>query len=91
MEEKKNYSVIGKVEIGTDEYRDLIEERAAAIKEAEEYRSKYWKEQTELRECKEVLDKLKNMLNELHGFLKEENLMDKYKLWKIDRQKGDDE
>lgn len=91
MEEKKNYSVIGKVEIGTDEYRDLIEERAAAIKEAEEYRSKYWKEQTELRECKEALDKSKNMLNKLYEFLKEKNLMDKYKLWKIDRQKGDDE
>lgn len=32
MEEKKTYSIIGKVEIGTDEYRDLIERAMEAEK-----------------------------------------------------------
>ena len=27
MDENKNYSIVGKVEIGTDEYRELIESR----------------------------------------------------------------
>ena len=34
MEENKEYSIKGKVEIGTDEYRDLIEARINLDREA---------------------------------------------------------
>ena len=45
MEEKKEYSVIGTVTIGTDEYRDLIEQKIEAEKSTDYYRNKYWEEQ----------------------------------------------
>ena len=40
MNEEKKYTIVGKVEIGTDEYRDLIEGLADARNHASEERSK---------------------------------------------------
>ena len=45
MNEEKKYSIIGKVEIGTDEYRDLISGLSKAEADADLFRSKYWSEQ----------------------------------------------
>ena len=42
MEEKKTYSYVGKVEIGTDEYRDLIEGLAKASADADTQRALKW-------------------------------------------------
>lgn len=44
-DEKKVYSVVGQVTIGTDEYRDLIEGKFSAERDRDDYRSKYWHEQ----------------------------------------------
>lgn len=61
MEERK-YSVIGKVEIGTDEYRDLIEQTAKAEASADNYMHKYWDEQAKVKKLTEECDKLRNQL-----------------------------
>lgn len=61
-DEKKVYSIVGQVTIGTDEYRDLIESTAKAEKEKEFYRDKYWAEQSTTRRLTEELDKLKDKL-----------------------------
>ena len=38
MNEEKKYSIIGKVEIGTDEYRDLISGLSKAEADADSYK-----------------------------------------------------
>ena len=43
MNEKK-YQTVGKVKIGTDEYRDLIEEKNYEKNQSEEYRRKWYDE-----------------------------------------------
>ena len=89
--EGKEYSVVGKVEISTTEYRELIEKGLTAERSADEYRSKFWNEQSEKKKADEMLASCKNKLNDLIQFLTEENLMDKYKLWKIGKQQEEDE
>ena len=42
-DEKKEYTIKGKVEIGTDEYRDLIEKNIILDNEVSEARSARWK------------------------------------------------
>ena len=65
MDEKKKYSTIGTVNIGTDEYRDLIESSINAKNEASEYRSKYWAEQ---KAKKEVETRLSSVEKELSAY-----------------------
>ena len=84
-EERKEYSIVGQVTIGTDEYRDLIE----AVKEAESdirrYRSesndRYWE-----------IDKLKKEVDSLKQY-KEfvvEKCLDSYKLWKLENEQEEE-
>lgn len=75
-ENKKEYSVIGTVTIGTDEYRDLLTDKFEAEKRASEEHDHWYKtycEKTQLQneydklmnECKtlkEELDKLKKLI-----------------------------
>lgn len=68
-ENKKVYSVIGTVTIGTDEYRDLIAEKFAAEKEKTEWHNKWYDEycakgklENECKKLKEELDKCKNYI-----------------------------
>ena len=70
-DEKKTYSIIGQVTIGTDEYRDLIESVAIAEKDKEYYRDKYWAEQTTTRKLSEEVDKLKEKLALVNLFFSE--------------------
>ena len=70
MEDKKTYSIIGKVEIGTDEYRDLIEEAKEQEKSAEYYRNKYWSEQTASQKKDEEIKKLQAELEKLQNVIK---------------------
>lgn len=62
MSDERKYSVVGRVEIGTDEYRDLIEEKAEAEREKDNYQSKYWKEQEETKRYKTQVEKLEKEL-----------------------------
>lgn len=62
QEEKKAYSIIGRVEIGTDEYRDLIEGRLEANERAETYNSKRWEECRRADKAEEKLKKVSSAL-----------------------------
>lgn len=84
-EERKEYSIVGQVNIGTDEYRDLIEAVKEAENEAREYRKesndRYWE-----------IDKLKKEVESLKQY-KEfvvEKCMDSYKLWKLENEQEEE-
>jgi Skp family chaperone for outer membrane proteins len=89
MEDKK-YTVVGSVTIGTDEYRDLVENGIRKEQEAEDYRSKFWKEQSKSGELQKELAALKPKYEALNKFVKSDDaIATKYKLYQIE-QKGDD-
>lgn len=73
MEERKEYTVVGTVTIGTDEYRDLLTDKFNAEKKADEEHDRWYKEYCEKREIQTELDKVKVE----YGRLKDE--LDKYK------------
>ena len=70
MEEKKIYSVIGKVEIGTDEYRDLIEARMNSEKDKDYYMREGWKKDEKIRELEKQVEVLNNKLSKFENFIK---------------------
>lgn len=70
MEERKEYSVIGTVTIGTDEYRDLIEERIRLEKERDEYNNKWYREYCDCNKLKEENTKLREELDKMKKFIK---------------------
>ena len=91
--EKKEYSIIGKVEIGTDEYRDLIE----AVKDAEsranrnyrfnkERKNILWDEYRKAEALAKEVDSLK-----LFKEFVMEKYQDAFKLWKLERMGNEDE
>lgn len=70
MEEKKQYSIVGKVEIGTDEYRDLIESRMEVEKSKDYYMREGWKKDEEIKRIQGENLKLKEELDKLKKFIK---------------------
>lgn len=77
-ENKKEYSVIGTVTIGTDEYRDLLEDKFRAEKEKSEWHDKWYKEycgkgdlEKENKKLKEDLDKLKEFIKKNQALINE--------------------
>ena len=90
-DKKKEYSIIGKVEIGTDEYRDLIESVKDAKKEASENRRDYWKEQEKAREATKNVDKLNKKLSNYIKFINSDvKLVERFNLY-IATQTTEDE
>lgn len=73
MDEQKTYSIVGEVKIGTDEYRELIEGKLNAEKEASEYRSKFWGEQSKTKELTERNEELQKRVDKLTEFIKASN------------------
>ena len=61
-DKKKTYTIIGKVEIGTDEYRDLIEQLAESKKEVDKWNDKYYNAYWKLEKV-EKLDKTLSSLD----------------------------
>lgn len=88
MEEKK-YSVVGTVTIGTDEYRDLLTEKLEAVQAKEDYSRKnseyYWK----IRELEEENKKIKQELEQLNKYIKDNNEQDKLELWIVRSSRED--
>lgn len=82
--EKKEYSLIGKVEIGTDEYRDLIEAVKDAESRANRINSDYWDKYKEAEAFAKEVDSLKPF---------KEFVMEKYpdafRLWKLERMENE--
>lgn len=70
MEEKKQYSIVGKVEIGTDEYRDLIESRMQQENRADGYMRDGWKKDEEIKNLKKQIEVLQTKLEKYEKFIK---------------------
>lgn len=91
MDEKK-YSVVGKVEIGTDEYRDLIETVAELKSEKDRQFSQYWNERTRANNLENDLKAAKEKLADLQGFFdSSEEIKAKYRLYLVERQISEEE
>lgn len=69
MDEKKTYGFKGTVTIGTDEYRDLITDCATFKSSMEDYRSKFWAEQTKAKKLEEELAVAKANAEHLRAFI----------------------
>lgn len=87
QDEEKKYSVIGTVQIGTDEYRDLIEGLANAKRELSEQTSRRY---NEWRRADNAETKVKELTKEnevIRGFINSsEEIKTKYKLYLIEKQ-----
>ena len=70
MNEEKKYSIIGKVEIGTDEYRDLISGLAKAEADADSYKGRYWSEQCKTSDLENKLKAMTEKANAMSEFIK---------------------
>ena len=88
-EEKKTYSVVGTVTIGTDEYRDLIREKFEAEKEAEYQRHRWYTEYEAKQKLEEKNKKLSERLDSLEKFIKELEAEDKFDLWMLRIARGE--
>ncbi len=85
--EKKEYSTVGTVTIGTDEYRDLIADGIENRNSADEYRRKFWDEQSKASELEKKLDVVARKLEIYESFFNEvEGVSDKFKLWRISKE-----
>ena len=84
-EERKEYSIVGQVTIGTDEYRDLIEECKRLEhdyeRKREESTDRYWE-----------IDKLKKEVESLKQYKEyvTEKCHDSFKLWKLEMEVDDE-
>ena len=74
MEEKRVYSVVGKVEIGTDEYRDLIEQRLEQEKRADQYMRDGWKKDDEIKNLKKQVEVLHAKIEKCEKFIKKNSV-----------------
>ena len=89
MDEKKVYGIIGKVEIGTDEYRDLIEQAIEFRKQMEEYRSEKWKAESETKKAKDALKDAEDRLQKINEFLKQDkDLFLRFQMWLLGEEKN---
>ena len=88
-EEKKTYSVVGTVTIGTDEYRDLIIEKCNAEKEADRQRNEWYNEYNRAQKLEEKNRKLSEKLDSLEKFIKELEAEDKFDLWMLRVARGE--
>ena len=93
-DKKKTYTIIGKVEIGTDEYRDLIEQLAESRKEVDKWNDKYYNAYWKLEKVEKELESTSTKLSRLNDFINSsDEIRTKYKLFLAEQQlkeQGDD-
>ena len=93
-DKKKTYTIIGKVEIGTDEYRDLIEQLAESKKEVDKWNDKYYNAYWKLEKVEKELESTSTKLSSLNDFINSsDEIRTKYKLFLAEQQlkeQGDD-
>ena len=93
-DKKKTYTIIGKVEIGTDEYRDLIEQLAESRKEVDKWNDKYYNAYWKLEKVEKELESTSTKLSSLNDFINSsDEIRTKYKLFLAEQQlkeQGDD-
>lgn len=90
--ENKEYSIVGKVEIGTDEYRDLISSVTKLESENSSVYSRLWNTETERNKFKKSYELEKGKSEKYFSFINSsEELKAKYKLWLIEQQNVESE
>jgi hypothetical protein len=81
MEDKK-YEFNGKVEISTEEYRDLMKAAIENEHQASDYRSKYWSEESKVKDLNEKLGNLEKAISHYRDFVNSnEDIKVEYKLY----------
>ena len=73
-EEKREYSVIGTVTIGTDEYRDLMEDKFKAEHEKDYYMREVWKKDDEIKNLRKQIESLSGEIDKLKKFIKKNSV-----------------
>ena len=80
-ENKREYSVVGTVTIGTDEYRDLLTEKFEAEREKNEWHEKWYtaycdkgKVEKECEKLREELDRLKKFISKNKSLIDEDSI-----------------
>ena len=71
MDEKKEYSVVGTVTIGTDEYRDLLTEKFEAEKDKSVWNDKWYKEYLRANDLEKQVSALKAKMEKCEKFIKD--------------------
>lgn len=82
-EERKEYSVIGTVTIGTDEYRDLIEAVKDAQREKDEQSNKWYEQYKKANQLEKENEELKAKLEKYEAFIKQDAVKDKFALFLV--------
>ena len=91
MNEEKKYTIVGKVEIGTDEYRDLIEGLAEARNNASEERSRRWKLESSFSELEKKNSEIEKSMNELKAFVQSDvDIFQKFAVWKANLRNNEE-
>ena len=70
MEEKKKYEVVGTVTIGSDEYRDLIEDVQKVINDRDRYMRQGWEKDSKITDLTKEVEKLTAENKKLKDFIK---------------------
>ena len=94
MDENKNYTIVGKVEIGTDEYRDLIERNMELKVDFDRACRQKWEIDDQLKEAQKKLTSQKDLIENYKLFLSEKELTKDFDLWVYEKsisQKNQDE
>lgn len=88
MEEKKLYDFVGTVIISTEEYRELIDERATFKCEAEQWSDKYWEKYSEAVSLARSNSEKQAEIDRFHAFISDSAaLEDSY--WNFCRDIGE--
>ena len=69
MSEDKKYEIVGKVEIGTDEYRDLVESCTKYQMELNDVRHDKWKQDEEIKELKKKVEAQEKAIKHYRNFV----------------------
>lgn len=88
MNDERKYSVVGRVEIGTDEYRDLIETSCEWEKTADNYRDKFWREQERTNDLSKKLKTAEAELESMRAYLHVLEALDAYEHFKAEQKEG---
>lgn len=85
-DEERKYSIIGKVEIGTDEYRDLIEGLSKAKSNESEERSKRWTAENKVSERDKLIKTLTQERDSYLDFINSTELRrEEYKTFRLEQ------
>jgi hypothetical protein len=80
--EEKQYEYKGTVTISTEEYRDLVKGVFAAEKNADDYRSRYWEEQSKTKELTSKVEAQEKALAHYRNFVNsKEDITLEYKMY----------